>query len=64
MYLCREMTSLSYSQIGRAFGNRDHTTVQHACRKIEGMLEDDPHLAADVARLAAEIRAAEDRRRP
>ena len=29
------MTDLSYPEIGRAFGNRDHTTIIHAVRKIE-----------------------------
>ena len=35
MYVTRNMTTLSYPDIGRAFGNRDHTTVIHAVRKIE-----------------------------
>ena len=35
MYITRNMTDLSYPEIGRAFGNRDHTTVIHAVRKIE-----------------------------
>ena len=34
MYLCREMTDLSTTSIGRAFGNRDHTTVMHGCDRI------------------------------
>ena len=35
MYVTRNMTDLSFPEIGRAFGNRDHTTVIHAVRKIE-----------------------------
>ena len=35
MYITRNMTDLSYPEIGRAFGDRDHTTVIHAVRKIE-----------------------------
>ena len=35
MYVTRNMTDLSYPEIGRAFGDRDHTTVIHAVRKIE-----------------------------
>ena len=35
MYVTRNMTDLSYPEIGRNFGNRDHTTVIHAVRKIE-----------------------------
>ena len=34
MYICREMTDLYTTAIGRAFGNRDHTTVMHGCDKI------------------------------
>ncbi len=34
MYLCRNMTDLSLPKIGESFGNRDHTTVLHACDKI------------------------------
>lgn len=35
MYLCRTVPQLSLPQIGRDFGNRDHTTVMHACNKID-----------------------------
>ena len=34
MYLCREMTELSFPKIGEYFGGRDHTTVLHAYEKI------------------------------
>lgn len=34
MYICRDLTDLSLPKIGEAFGNRDHTTVLHACEKI------------------------------
>ena len=35
MYLCRTIPQLSLPQIGKDFGNRDHSTVMHACNKIE-----------------------------
>ena len=35
MYLCRTVANMSLPQIGKDFGNRDHTTVMHACNKIE-----------------------------
>ncbi len=41
MYLCRGLTSLSFPEIGRHFGGKDHTTVIHACRQIEKRMEAD-----------------------
>jgi len=38
MYVTRNMTDLSFPDIGKEFGNRDHTTVMHACRKIEARM--------------------------
>ena len=35
MYLCRNVAQMSMPQIGKDFGNRDHSTVMHACNKIE-----------------------------
>ena len=35
MYLCRILTNESFPKIGESFGNRDHTTVMHAFKKIE-----------------------------
>ena len=34
MYLCRTMTDTPLEQIGRYFGNRDHTTILHGYRKV------------------------------
>ena len=35
MYLCRNIAQMSMPQIGKDFGNRDHSTVMHSCNKIE-----------------------------
>jgi chromosomal replication initiator protein len=51
MYLARELTGLSLPRIGAAFGNRDHTTVLHACRKVEAELAEDLALAKQVSEL-------------
>lgn len=40
MYLCKELTGASFPEIGSEFGGKDHTTVMHSCRKVEGNLED------------------------
>lgn len=41
MYLSRELTKLSLVEIGGLFGGRDHTTVIHACEKVEGDIKKD-----------------------
>ncbi len=41
MYMCRELTAMSYSDIAQAFNRGDHTTVIHACRQIEKIIEED-----------------------
>lgn len=51
MYLARKMTPRSLPTIARTFGGRDHTTVMHACAKIEAMLKVDDQLRADVETL-------------
>ena len=40
MYLCREVAGMSFPQIGLEFGNRDHSTVMHACKKIENEIKE------------------------
>jgi chromosomal replication initiator protein len=51
MALAKELTHLSLPDIGEAFGNRDHTTVLHACRKIVELRAADPDINRDVATL-------------
>jgi chromosomal replication initiator protein len=51
MYLAKQMTARSLPEIGRRFGNRDHTTVIHAIRKIEGILVDNPRLRDELDEL-------------
>lgn len=48
MYLAKTMTDRSFPEIGRRFGGRDHTTVLHAVRKIEGMMQGDQTFADEV----------------
>ena len=45
MYLCRELTQMSYSNIAQAFNRENHTTVIHACKQIEKIIgeSDDEH---------------------
>ncbi len=48
MYLSKQLTSRSLPEIGRKFGGRDHTTVMHAVRKVEELMNDDAQIAQDV----------------
>lgn len=51
MYLAKQMTSRSLPEIGRRFGGRDHTTVLHAIRKIEGALDGNARLKDELEEL-------------
>ena len=42
MYLCKELTDLSTTEIGEKIGGRDHSTVIHGCAKIEELINTDP----------------------
>ena len=55
MYLARQLTALSLEQIGAYFGGRDHSTVLHACRKVEQALAADPVLSGAVRQLHADL---------
>lgn len=48
MYLSKTLTPRSLPEIGRRFGGRDHTTVLHAVRKVEEMMQGDQHLAEEI----------------
>ena len=56
MYLCRELTDLSLPAIGAQFGNRDHTTVMHADRKIRSQIGESRRLYEQVADLTNKIK--------
>ena len=43
MYLCRDISAMSFPQIGNDFGKRDHTTVMHAYTKIEKEIKENPN---------------------
>ncbi|MFN3076707.1 MAG: chromosomal replication initiator protein DnaA [Alphaproteobacteria bacterium] len=51
MYLAKQLTPRSLPEIGRRFGNRDHTTVMHAVRKVEELMAEDASFSEDVALL-------------
>ena len=58
MYLCRTLTDASLAEIGRHFGNRDHSTVLHACQKIQELTRRDHSFARTLDELTAQITTA------
>ncbi len=48
MYLSKQLTDRSLPEIGRKYGGRDHTTIMHAVRRVEALMEEDDSLAEDV----------------
>lgn len=55
MYLSRKLTLRSFPEIGRRFGDRDHTTVIHGARKIARMMIADPAFGDMVRGLAKQL---------
>ena len=55
MYLCRTLTDVSLSVIGKKLGNKDHTTVMHGYEKIQRLIETDPSIKKDVEELKKKI---------
>lgn len=53
MYLAREMTPRSLPEIGVRFGGRDHTTVLHACRKVERLIAEGHDVGTEIVSLKA-----------
>ena len=56
MYVCRELTDLSYPAIARSFGGRDHTTVIHAVEKIGALMKERRQIYDQVTELIQTIR--------
>ena len=48
MYLSKELTNLSYPEIGRNFGGKDHTTIIHASKKIDKLLNENSNISEDI----------------
>ena len=55
MYLCRERTSLSLPKIGQLFGNRDHTTVMYAYKKISDLMKERRSIYNQVTEITTQL---------
>ena len=56
MYITREITEFSTTEVGLEFGGRDHTTVMHACQRIESRMQTDSYLEPNIQRLIRQIK--------
>jgi len=57
MYLARRLTNRSLEEVGTAFGGRDHSTVAHACDRIEQEIAANPEFTSTVKSLVEQIKA-------
>ncbi len=55
MYLCKQRLKCSFPELGRAFGNRDHTTVMSAVRKVDALRASDPEVRAHLEALERKL---------
>ncbi len=55
MYLCRERTNLSLPKIGQLFGNRDHTTVMYAYKKISDLMKERRSIYNQVTEITSQL---------
>ena len=60
MYLCKQRLKCSFPELGRAFGNRDHTTVMSAVRKVEALRTSDPEVRAHLEALERKLGTSAD----
>ena len=60
MYLCRQRLKCSFPELGRAFGNRDHTTVMSAVRRVEALRQKDPQVNAHLEAIEQRLASSED----
>ena len=56
MTLTRELTNMSFPDIGAAYGGRHHTTIMHACEEIEGLRLKDQNIGQDLGFLTQVLR--------
>jgi chromosomal replication initiator protein len=60
MYLCRQRLKCSFPELGRAFGNRDHTTVLSAVRRVEALRNSDPQVAAHLEAIEKKLASSDE----
>lgn len=56
MYICKELTDLSYPEIGKLFNNKHHSTVMYSVDRIKELMENDQQLANTIENLTKQFR--------
>ena len=56
MYIAREMTEFSTTEVGLEFGGRDHTTVMHGCQRVESRMNSDSTLEPIIQNLIRKVK--------
>jgi len=56
MYICKDLTDLSYPEIGKLFNNKHHSTVMYSVEKIDQLIQDDQQVARTVEMLSKQFR--------
>ena len=56
MYICKQLTDLSYPEIGKQFNNKHHSTVMYSVEKIEQLMQDDQQVARTIEMLTKQFR--------
>src|SRR5437588_662462 len=56
MYICKELTDLSYPEIGKLFNNKHHSTVMYSVEKIDQLIQDDQQVARTIEMLTKQFR--------
>jgi chromosomal replication initiator protein len=56
MFMCKELTDLSYPEIGKLFNNKHHSTVMYSVEKIDQLMQDDQQLARTIDMLTKQFR--------
>ncbi len=54
--MCKELTDLSYPEIGKLFNNKHHSTVMYSVERIEEMMQDDTQLGRTIEMLTKQFR--------
>lgn len=56
IYLCKNLTELSYNKIGEYFGGKDHSTIIHAIKKVEAFMEEDSEIKEKIEKITSDMK--------